>query len=118
MRMMILTTSNVGLVGHLVVLLLAVSEWAFVLLYVFCLKRFQTNFPIKLISAVLAIFAGFAAVIAQRQIYQPVSAGRLSVNEFNVVVIAEKAVSLFILFYGIRKYSIKPQTPAERQSRI
>jgi hypothetical protein len=116
--MMILTTSNLGLVGHLVVLLLAVSEWAFVLLYAFCLKKFQTNFPIKLISAVLAIFASFAALIVQRQLYQPVSTGRLSVNEFNVVVITEKAVSLFILYYGIRKYSINPRTSAERQNRI
>jgi hypothetical protein len=105
--MMILATSNVGSAGHLVVLLMAASEWTFVLLYVYCLKRFQTIFPIKLTSAVLAILASFATIFVQREIYQPVSTGRLSVNEFDIVVIAEKAVSLLILFYGIRKCSIK-----------
>jgi hypothetical protein len=102
---MILSTSNVGLVGHLVVLLLAVSEWAFVLLFVYCLKRFRTNFPIKLTSAVFVILASFVTIIGQRQIYQPVSISRLSINEFDIVVIAEKTVSLFILFYGIRRRS-------------
>jgi len=115
---MTLTVSNVGLAGHLVVLLLAVSEWAFVLLYVYCLERFRTNFPIKITTAILAILASFATIIAQRQIYQPVNLGRLTVNEFNVIVITEKAVSLFILFYGLRKYSIKSRTLADKQDRI
>jgi hypothetical protein len=112
-RVMTLMTSNVGLVGHLAVLLLALNEWGFVFLYVYCLKRFHKNFRIKLISAALAILASLGAVIAQRQIYQPVRDGGLFVNEFNVVVMAEKTVSLTILFYGIRKSGVKSQAVAK-----
>jgi hypothetical protein len=117
-RVMIVMTGNVGLVGHLAVLLLALNEWVFVLLYVYCLKRFHKNFPIKLIGAALAILASFGALITQRQIYQPVTSGRLSVNEFNVVVVAEKAVSLFILFYGMRKFWVKSQAATDSQESV
>ena len=109
---MMMTTSNVSFVGYAGVLLLAVIEWVFVLLYVYCLKRFRKSFSIKLTGAILAILASFAAIIGQGQIYRPVSAGRLSVNEFNVVIMAEKAVSLAILFLGIRKS--RAAVPASR----
>jgi hypothetical protein len=97
-------SGNLGLVGHLAVLLLALNEWAFVLLYVYCLKRFQRNFFVKLIAVFLALLSMFGAVVAQRQLYRPVRAGRLSINEFDAVVVAENAVALFILFYGMRNF--------------
>jgi len=112
------TASNVGLIGHLGVLLLAVNEWAFVLLYVYCLKRFHRNFTAKLMCAALAILASICAVIAQRQIYKPVYAGRLSVNEFNIVVVAEKVVSLFILFYGMRWFWRNWPAASEHQGSV
>jgi hypothetical protein len=95
-------SGNLGLLGYLAVLLLALNEWAFVLLYVYCLKRFRKNFRVKLITAILALFAMLGAVVAQRRLYQPVSADRLSVNEFDVVAIAENAIALFILLYSLR----------------
>jgi len=103
MLVMILS-SNMGVLGRLAVLLLACTEWAFTLLYVYCLKRFRQNFLVKLIAAILAISSGVGVGIAQRQLYQPVHSGRLSVHEFDVVVVAEGAVSLFILFYGMRRF--------------
>jgi hypothetical protein len=90
--------------GRIAVLLLALSAWAFVFLYVYCLKRFRHNFLVKLIALILALFTFFGAVVTQGQLYQRVRAGRFSVNEFNVVVIAESAVALFILFYGMRNF--------------
>jgi hypothetical protein len=97
-------SDNLGLLGRLAILLLALNEWAFVLFYVYCLKRFQKNFLMKLVAAILALLSAFGAVIAQGQIYHPVRASRLSVSEFNVVVIVENAVALFILFYGMRNF--------------
>jgi hypothetical protein len=96
--------SNMGALGRIAVLLLASAEWASVLLYVYCLKRFQKNFLVKLIAAIVAISSGVAVGIVQRQLYQPVHSGRLSVHEFDVVVVAESVVSIFILFYGMRRF--------------
>jgi hypothetical protein len=97
-------SSNISLLGRLVVLILAFAEWALMLLYVYCLKRFRQNYLVKLSLLVLTLLCLIGVPIAQRQLYQPVSAGRLSMNEFDVVVIIEAAVSIFILFYGMRKF--------------
>ena len=98
-------------------MLLALIEWAFVLLYVYCLKRFQKNYRIKLLAASLVWLTMLGAAIAQRQLYQPVRAGRFfSINEYDVVVIAENAVALFILFYGMRDHWHKLDSKKEIES--
>jgi len=101
---MMIVSSSLGLLGHLVVLLLASTEWGFILLYVYCLKRFHKNFPVKLIAAVLAVLSAVGVGMMQRQLYQPKHSGRLSIHEFDAVEVAESAVSLFILFYGMRRF--------------
>jgi hypothetical protein len=62
---------------------------------------------VRLIAAIVTILCGLGVVIAQRQLYQPVNSGRLSVHEYGIVVIAESAVSLSILFYRLRRYQQK-----------
>lgn len=107
-------SNNPGLLGRLIVFFLALLEWAFMFQYVYCMERFRENFGIRLISAVLVILGSLGVIIAQGKLYQPISLGRFSVNEFNVVVIAEGCVSLFILFYGLRKFRTKGTIDARR----
>jgi len=95
----------VGLLTHdrLAVLVFALIEWSFVLLYVYCLMRFKENGPLKLVAAALALSASVVAVIVDRRIYDAVSFGSSLLNEFDAVVIVEKCVSLLILFSGLWK---------------
>jgi|SRR5215467_4798347 len=100
---MLILANNLGLLGRLTVLLLACIEWVVILSYVYCLKRFRQKYLVRLSALILTLLCMIGVRIAQRVLYNPVRSGRLSVNEFDVVVIAESAVSLFILFYGLRK---------------
>jgi hypothetical protein len=97
-------SGNLSVNGYLIVLLLALIEWSFILLFVYCVKRFRTNFVVKLLAAGLALLAMLGAAVGQRILYQPVNTSRFTVNEFHVVVIVESAFALFILFYGMRNF--------------
>jgi hypothetical protein len=106
---------NLSLLERLAVLLLALVEWGATLLYVYCLNRFHGKFAVRVIAAMATILCGLGVVILQRQLYQPVHSGRLSVNEFDIVVITESAISLFILFYGMRKFRVKSRAATDSQ---
>ena len=97
-------SGNLSVTGHLIVLLLALIEWSFVLLFVYCVKRFRTNLLVKLLTAGLSLLATVGAAIGQRLLYQPVNTSRFTVNEFDFVVIAESAIAVFILLYGARNF--------------
>jgi hypothetical protein len=89
--------------GRLVIVFFAFVEWASVLLYAYCLRRFNKNELAKLLTAILALSTSAAATVVDREICRPVAFGRSFLNEFDIVVIVEKSVSLLILFYGLWK---------------
>ena len=100
-------STNIGLFGRFVVLALAFVEWLSVVLFVYSLERFSQKFLVKLSAAAFAILCVVGVVIAQRELYQPANSARFSVNEFDVVVISECTVTLFILFRGLLKLRYK-----------
>lgn len=95
--------NSLGVTEYLAAFLLAIPEWLCVLLYVYCLKRFRQTFLLKLSAAILAIVSLVGVAITQRYLYYQTGSSRPPVSLIDVIVVAAHAVTLFVLFYGLRK---------------
>lgn len=85
------------------VVLLAINEWLFVILFVYCLNRSRSNRVLRVLALTAVLIASSGGTVAQRRLYLSENASRASVDRFDYFIVLEKAITIFVLFYSYRK---------------